>query len=97
MPKIYVVAHLISKPETVAETRAALEAFVEPTRAEPGCITYELMLNNDDPTDLTFVEEWESNETLDAHLRSPHIAAFQAREADLLGSPPDIRRYTLIK
>lgn len=97
MNTIRVVAHLISKPDTIAETRAAVEAFVEPTRAEVGCITYELMVNNDDPTDFTFVEEWESDETLDAHLRSPHIAAFQSREADLLASPPDIRRYTLIK
>ncbi len=97
MPKIHVVAHLLSKPETVAETREVVEGFVEPTRAEAGCIVYELMLNNADPTDFTFVEEWESDETLDAHLRSPHITAFQAREADLLASPPDIRRYTLIK
>ena len=97
MKTIRVVAHLISKPETVAETRSALEGFVEPTRAEAGCITYELMVNNADATEFTFVEEWESDATLDAHLRSPHIAAFQAREADLLASPPDIRRYTLIK
>lgn len=94
---IRVIARLTSKPETVAETRAALEGFVEPTRAEAGCIVYELMQNNADPTDFTFYEEWESDETLDAHLLMPHITSFGEREADLLSSPPDIRRYTLIK
>lgn len=97
MPKIRVVAHLTSKPETIDETRIALEGFIEPTRAEAGCIVYELMQNNDDPTDFTFVEEWESNETLDAHLESPHITAFKGRAGDLLACDPDIRRYTLIK
>jgi len=92
-----VVAHLTSKPETIDETRAALEAFVEPTRAEAGCIFYELMQNNDDPADFTFVEEWESDETLDAHLESPHISAFKERAGDLLAAEPDVRRYTLIK
>lgn len=97
MPKIRVVAHLTSKPETIDETRSALEGFIDPTRAETGCIVYELMQNNDDPTDFTFVEEWASNETLDAHLASPHISAFKDRASDLLACDPDIRRYTLIR
>ncbi|MEQ1764579.1 MAG: putative quinol monooxygenase [Pyrinomonadaceae bacterium] len=97
MSTIRVVAHLSSKPETIAETRAALEEFIDPTRAEAGCVYYELMLNNDDPTDFTFVEEWESNETLDAHLESPHILAFKERAGELLACDPDIRRYTLLK
>jgi len=94
---IRVVAHLTSKPETVEETRKVLEAFIDPTRAEDGCILYVLMQNNDDPTDFTFVEEWESNETLDAHLESPHISAFKERSSELLACDPEIRRYTLIK
>ena len=97
MSKIRVVAHLTSKPEMIEETRMALEGFIEPTRAEAGCVYYELMQNNDDPTDFTFVEEWESNETLDAHLESPHISAFKERAADLLACDPDIRRYTLLR
>lgn len=96
MPKIRVVARLTSKPETVAETRTALEGFVEPTRAEVGCIVYELMQNNADPCDFTFYEEWESDETLDAHLLSPLITAFAERAEDLLAIEPDIRRYTLL-
>lgn len=94
---IRVVAHLTSKPETIDETRAALEALIEPTRSEPGCIYYELMQNNDDPTDFTFVEEWESDEALDAHLASMHLQAFKARAAELLAAEPDIRRYSLIR
>lgn len=94
---IRVVAHLTSKPETIDETRAALEGFIDPTRAEAGCILYELMQNNNDPTDFTFVEEWESDESLNAHLESAHITAFKDRADDLLACDPDIRRYTLLR
>lgn len=97
MPKIRVVAHLTSKGETIDETSSALEGFVDPTRAEAGCILYELMQNNDDPADFTFVEEWESNEALDAHLESPHNSEFKERAGDLLACDPNIRRYTLIR
>lgn len=97
MPTIRVVAHLTSKPETIAETRSALEGIIDPTRAEAGCIYYELMQNNDVPTDFTFVEEWESDETLDAHLQSSHISAFKERAGDLLACDPDIRRYALLR
>lgn len=55
---IRVVAHLTSRPETIEATRVALEGFIDPTRAEAGCIVYELMQNNTDRTDFTFVEEW---------------------------------------
>lgn len=94
---IRVVAHLTAKSNRIDETRAALEALVEPTRAEAGCIVYELMQNNADATDFTFVEEWESDETLDAHLVSDHIRALQEKADGLLASAPDIRRYSLLK
>ncbi len=92
-----VVAHLISKPETVERTREVLLGLIEPTRAEDGCITYELLQNDADPTDLTFVEEWTNDAALDAHLASPHLLAARERLADLLAAPSDIRRYRLIK
>ena len=40
------------------ELRAVLESLVEPSRAEAGCLQYELLENLDDPNQFTFVEEW---------------------------------------
>ena len=56
-----VVARIKARPETVDEVRELLCGLVEPTRKESGCISYELLQNREDPTDLTFVEEWESD------------------------------------
>ena len=91
-----VVAHLRAKTDKITEVQVALSALVEPTRAEQGCIWYELMQNNDDPADFTFVEEWSDDASLDAHLSTEHIQAVVMRAEDILAAPPDIRRYTLI-
>jgi quinol monooxygenase YgiN len=91
-----VVAHLISKPDTIDKTREVLLGFIEPTRAEYGCIAYELFQNNNDPTDFTFVEEWTDDAGLDAHLGSPHLIDAKTKLGDLLAAEPDIRRYTLL-
>ena len=91
-----VVAHITARPETVDAVRAILVGFIEPTRQEAGCISYQLLLNNADPTDFTFFEEWTSDAALDAHLQTPHLTSGSAQLAALVAAPPDIRRYSRI-
>jgi quinol monooxygenase YgiN len=93
---VRVVAHIIAKPDTIAETRELLMTLIEPTSAEDGCIVYELIQNNADPADFTFVEEWTSDEALDAHLATEHLERVAASGAELFAAPPDVRRYTLL-
>ncbi len=80
----------------IEEVRKILLAFIEPARKEEGCIAYELMQNNGDPCDFTFVEEWTSDAALDAHLQTPHLKDGAAKLANLLSVAPDIRRYSLL-
>jgi quinol monooxygenase YgiN len=96
MTTLRVVAHLKARPEKIDETREALMSMIEQTRAEEGCIVYELMQNDADPTDFTFVEEWTGDAELGAHLQSDHVQSVISRADELFASPPDIRRYTLI-
>lgn len=91
-----VVAHLISKPDSIDETREVLLGLIGPTCAEEGCVAYELHQNTADPTDFTFIEEWTDDASLDAHLGSAHLAAAREKLGDLLAEPADIRRYRLI-
>ena len=91
-----VVAHITAKPETIDATRELLLSLIEPTRAEEGCVVYELLQNTSDPTDFTFVEEWSSDEALDSHLATDHLKMVGVRGASLFAVPPDIRRYKLV-
>lgn len=91
-----VVAHLTAKPDKTEETREALTRLIDPTRAEAGCIQYELLQNTADPTDFTFIEEWSGDDALDLHLQTEHIKLVVSKADALLAAPPDIRRYRLL-
>ncbi|MEG4106557.1 putative quinol monooxygenase [Microcoleus sp. S13_C5] len=91
-----VVARLAAFPDKVAELKSLLLSIMEPTRKEKGCIKYELLQNQADPTDFTFVEEWESANLLELHLGSTHIQDAVQKLDGLAVGPPDIRRYELL-
>ena len=94
---VRVVARITALPERVNDVRTLLEALIEPTRSEAGCISYELLQNKADPTDFTFVEEWASDQALDAHLGTEHVQNAISGTAALLAAPPDIRKYSLLR
>ncbi len=95
-PMIRVVAHIIAKPDKISETRTLLEGFIEPTRKEKGCVLYELHQNTGDPTEFTFIEEWDSEDDLENHLQSRHIESAFSTIAEICSAPPDVRRYQLL-
>ena len=95
-PTLRVVARLVAFPDKVAELKSLLLSIIEPTRQEAGCIKYELIQNQVDPTDFTFVEEWESATLLELHLASTHIQAALLQLEGLAVGPPDLRHYELL-
>jgi quinol monooxygenase YgiN len=90
-----VVARIVAKPESVEIVRDGLLSLLEPTRAEPGCILYELMQNTADSTDFTFYEEWTDEASLNAHGAAAHLkSTFRKLDGHLAGR--DVRRYSFI-
>jgi quinol monooxygenase YgiN len=96
MSKLYVVARIVARPESVAMVCDGLSGLLEPTRAEPGCLVYDLFQNDADPTDFTFYEEWTTAAALDSHAASTHIAVTFARLDGHLAGPVDVRRYSKV-
>jgi quinol monooxygenase YgiN len=82
--QVDVVAHLHAKKGREKELQSVLEAFVEPTRQEPGCLRYDLFVDIDHPNRFTFIEEWSSREALELHGQSAHIAVGRSRFPELL-------------
>jgi quinol monooxygenase YgiN len=93
---IRVVARVVALPDQVEEVKSVLLGLIEPTRKEEGCIVYELLQNQADPTDFTFVEEWETQALLEAHLASAHIEEAESQLNGLIAAEPDIRLYQLL-
>ncbi|MDQ3819736.1 MAG: antibiotic biosynthesis monooxygenase [Acidobacteriota bacterium] len=91
-----VVARIKAKPDKVGEVHELLRGLVEPTRKEVGCLSYELLQNRKDPTDFTFIEEWESDSAFDDHSATSHIKAVGPKLKEIVAEAPDIRIYSVV-
>jgi quinol monooxygenase YgiN len=58
-----------------------LTALLVPTRKEPGCLTYELHRDPEDPVKFMFFEKFKSQAALDEHVNAPHFKNFLAYRA----------------
>lgn len=93
METLYVVARAIARVGDESRVREQFESLVEPTRAEPGCLHYELFVHEENPAEFLFVQEYEDDAAFEAHLASAHITAMLEVVLPLLAEEPDIRRY----
>jgi quinol monooxygenase YgiN len=73
-----VVATISAKSEFLSEVRQALDKVVAPSRAEAGCLQYDLHLSRDKPGSFVMIERWQDDATLDRHMATPHFAALGA-------------------
>lgn len=71
-----IVANIHAAADKADLVKAELEKLVAPTRAEEGCLQYDLHQNNDDPAHFLFFENWESRALWQTHMNAPHIAAY---------------------
>jgi quinol monooxygenase YgiN len=94
MSDLNVVAVLKAKPGSESIVEKALAALVEPTRAEEGCISYELFRSASDANTFITMEAWRSQEDLDAHMRTAHIAEALQAAGDALDGGPAIHPLT---
>ncbi len=95
MRPVTVIAILRCKAEAAAVVRTELLQLLEPTRAEQGCLNYDLFEDPQDASLFIFHENWTSHADLDRHLDSPHIKACLAVIESLLESA-EVRRLTQI-
>ncbi len=84
MAKLTVVAKVVAKKDSVEKVKSELLKLTAPTRREDGCIDYRLHQDNNDPAVFIFYENWESLDSLEQHMNSPHFKAYVAAVEGLL-------------
>ena len=62
MSKLTIVAHITAKEDQVDLVKTELGKIIETTRAEEGCLQYDLHQDNEKPAHFMFFENWESRE-----------------------------------
>lgn len=93
--QLTVIAHLVAKPDKIEETKAFLLSLVEPTRAEPGCVNYDLHQDDANPAEFTFYENWTNRAEWDKHMDMPHLKEFARKAPELFAVDPQIRLMTM--
>lgn len=69
-----VIAGFQAKPGAEDDLRTALEAMIEPSLEEAGCLAYEPYTDPNQPARMVLIEEWTSKQALDLHFATPHFA-----------------------
>ena len=82
-------------PAKHEEAIAAASEMMDATRKEPGCVSYTMSADVQDPSVFHVFEEWESQGALDQHFQAPHMAKFQAAAAGLGIRGMDIQKYEI--
>ncbi len=88
------VALIRAKPGSESVVMDALTELRVHTRAEEGCLRYDLFESAATPGTYVTVEEWTNQEALDQHLGSAHIAAALTAVEGALAGPPEIHPLT---
>ena len=79
-----------------ADVNRLLRSLIGPTRVEAGCISCRLYHEVDDPTVVTWIEEWQEVDDLKRHLRSPKYRKILAA-LDMSDAQPEIRFDTVLE
>jgi quinol monooxygenase YgiN len=81
-------------PEKRSEVFQTLASLAVTIRKEKGCRRCEFFQQSEDQSSFEIVEEWQTREELDEHLRSPVFAILLGLGPLLLG-PPTMQIYNV--
>jgi quinol monooxygenase YgiN len=68
----------IAKEGCEEKMKELLGAMVKPSKAEKGCIFYEIFQYENNPRKFMAVETWENEAALDGHKASAHYAVYKS-------------------
>jgi quinol monooxygenase YgiN len=94
--KITVLARFKAKDGMEEKVKQEIMGCVAPTRAEAGCINYDLHQLKDDKRVFILYENWTSKQVLDEHLAMPYLKALAAAVDELCSEPLDISIWEMI-
>jgi len=89
MTEVRVIARSVARKGNEEELRALLQGMLVPTRAEPGCKSYELY-ESDSTGRFYFDETWESEAALDKHIATLHFKHLEQAIRELVEEPFEV-------
>lgn len=81
--RVKTIAVLTARPGKANALRTLLEQLVEPSRAEPGNLRYDLWVASAQPALFVLDELYVDHAAVEAHHAAPHFQNYVARISDL--------------
>jgi quinol monooxygenase YgiN len=91
--RVTVVVRLKARAGKEAQVRQELFNLLAPTRAEDGCLNFDMHEAPNDPALFMFHENWTSEDALAQHFETPHIKRWIKLAETLLAEPLDLTRW----
>ncbi|CCK77412.1 MAG: antibiotic biosynthesis monooxygenase [Oleispira antarctica] len=76
MTQLIIVANIKANTDKIDLVKSELLKLIEVTRAEKGCINYDLHQDNENSAHFVFYEKWETRELWQAHMANTHLAEY---------------------
>jgi quinol monooxygenase YgiN len=80
--------------EKRTEVMQTLLSMIEPTENGQGCLSCHVLWDVEDRNVFSFVQEWETREDLDNHIKSDRFSVLLGTKS-LLGEPQQIEIHTV--
>jgi quinol monooxygenase YgiN len=85
--------HVKIKDGTAGKFEAAFAKARPATRKEKGNKAYSLNRSAKAPREYVVYERWENFAALQAHMKTPHLAALLAEVGEMFDGPPDVKVF----
>lgn len=90
---VTVVVRLKAKAGKEAQVRQELFSLLAPTRAEQGCLNFDMHEDPNNPALFLFHENWTNEDRLKQHFETPHIKRWIKLAETLLAEPLDLTKW----
>jgi len=94
---IVIAGRIVLDPANQEKAAAAAREIMVETAKEPGCISYTFSADLSDAGTFRIFEEWETQDALDAHFKTLHMAKFQSVVPTLGIVEMKVKRYEVSK
>ncbi|WP_298532850.1 putative quinol monooxygenase [uncultured Algibacter sp.] len=74
--KLTIVARILAKEEKRELVKTELLKLIDITKAEKGCINYDLHQDNENENLFLFFENWENRDLWQTHMGNSHLAEY---------------------
>ncbi len=78
MTKLTIIANITAKEGKIDLVKSELKKLIDVTRAEDGCINYDLHQDIQNPAHFMFYENWETRELWEKHMGNQHLKDYLA-------------------